>query len=321
LLLLLLLATSCSQSAAHDGDPAIEADSNLIVIGFSQVGAESDWRIANTQSMRETLTEDAGYQLIFKDAQQKQENQIAAIREFISQKVDYIVLAPVTENGWDEVLAEARDAAIPVIIVDRMINVADDGLYTCWVGSDFRSEGGMAIAWIEEHYGEQAVSIAHIQGTQGSSAQLGRTESLEEGVTNHANWHIVSQDSGDFTQSEGKAVMERMIREAIDIDVVYCENDNMAFGAIEALEEAHLAYGTSGGIQVISFDATHSGLELTLAGQISLNVECNPLHGPRVLEIIEQLEAGNSPVKRSFVIEESFDAETITQAVINARAY
>jgi simple sugar transport system substrate-binding protein len=336
---LMAFAAGCAQTQSDSGSAASTqpANSDLITIGFSQVGAESDWRIANTKSMRDTFTEATGYELILKDAQQKQENQIAAIRGFVEQKVDYIILAPVTETGWDEVLGEVKQAKIPIIILDRMIDVADESLYTCWLGSDFRSEGGTAVTWMEEYFGNQELKIAHVQGTMGSSAQIGRTEGLEEGVTKHSNWNIVSQDSGDFTEGEGKAVMERMLRETPDFNVVYCENDNMAFGVIKALEEAHIDYGTSDSsgagtdpgsnpnptnrIQIISFDATRAGLELTLKGHISFNMECNPLHGPRVKEIIEQLKAGNTPVKRSFVTEKSFDSTTITQAIIDEREY
>jgi len=150
LCLLALTLISCS-SGSTDTNSTVEDTEGLIVIGFAQVGAESDWRLANTKSMRETFSEESGYKLILRDAQQKLENQIAAIREFIGQKVDYIVLAPVSEEGWDEVLGEAKAAGIPVIIVDRMINVSDDSLYTCWVGSDFRNEGDVAVAWMKQH--------------------------------------------------------------------------------------------------------------------------------------------------------------------------
>ena len=167
-----------SGGSSADGGDSADSGSDVITVGFSQVGAESDWRTANSESMKSTFSEDNGYELIFDDAQQKQENQITAIRNFIQQEVDYIVLAPVTETGWDTVLQEAKDADIPVIIVDRMVDVSDDSLYTAWVGSNFKLEGQKAAEWLNayaEAKGMDEVNIAHIQGTIGASAQIGRT--------------------------------------------------------------------------------------------------------------------------------------------------
>lgn len=297
------------------------ASGDLITVGFSQVGAESDWRTANTESMKSTFSEANGYKLIFDDAQQKQENQITAIRNFIQQDVDYIVLAPTSETGWDTVLQEAKDAGIPVIIVDRMVDVSDDSLYTAWVGSDFRAEGDKAVKWMEEKFADKdKLNIVHIQGTIGSSAQIGRTEALEEGLKKNSNWNLVAQQCGEFTQAKGQEVMESVLKQSSDIDVVYCENDNEAFGAIDAIEAAGLKVG-EGGITVISFDTTRAGLNDVLAGKISLDVECNPLHGPRVEEIIKTLESGGTPEKTAYVDETQFDSETITQSMIDERAY
>ena len=293
---------------------------DLIVVGFSQVGAESDWRTANTKSMQDTFVEANGYRLIFDDAQQKQENQITAIRNFIQQEVDYIVLAPVTETGWDTVLQEAQDAAIPVIIVDRMIDVSDDALFTSWVGSDFKLEGDKAVEWMLETQAEE-LKIVHLQGTIGSSAQIGRTQGLEEGVEANQGWEIIAQQTGEFTQAKGQEVMESILKQHDDISVVYAENDNMAFGAIDAIEAAGKTVGVDGDIVVISFDATRAGLDATLAGKINYNVECNPLHGARVDALIQQLEAGEEVEKLAYVEEVTFDATTITQEDIDAREY
>ncbi|MDR2939824.1 MAG: ABC transporter substrate-binding protein [Clostridiales bacterium] len=311
-------STGVNQPESGEGDAA----GGQIVVGFSQVGAESDWRTANTESMRGTFTEANGYRLIFDDAQQKQENQITAIRNFIQQEVDYIVLAPIGETGWDTVLQEAKDVGIPVIIVDRMIDVSDDSLFTCWVGSDFRKEGDTAVEWMQNVLADKdSVKIVHLQGTIGSSAQIGRTEGLEAGVAANANWELVAQQTGEFTQAKGQEVMESILKQQSEIDVVYCENDNMAFGAIDAIEAAGKTVGVDGDIIVISFDATNAGLTTTLEGKINYNVECNPLHGPRVENLIKQLEAGETPEKLAYVDEEAFDATTITQEVIDARSY
>ena len=337
------LAVGCGNKGGGSDDSSdkgsSDSGSDLITVGFSQVGAESDWRTANSESMKETFSKDNGYKLIFDDAQQKQENQITAIRNFIQQDVDYIVLAPVTETGWDTVLKEAQDADIPVIIVDRMVDVSDDSLYTAWVGSDFKLEGQKASAWLKayaEAKGMSEVNIAHIQGTIGASAQIGRTEGLEEAAKENG-WNIVDQQTGEFTQAKGQEVMESMLKKHDNINVVYCENDNEAFGAIDAIEAAGKKVGPDGDILVMSFDTTNAGLTDTLSGKIICNTECNPLHGPRVQEIIEELEAGEEPDKIAYVDEEmfafddtvksvkvgdkDFDVTAISQEIIDGRAY
>ena len=244
----------------------VAAADDTITVGFSQVGAESDWRTANTESMKSTFSEENGYNLIFDDAQQKQENQLTAIRNFIQQEVDYIVLAPVTETGWDTVLQEAKDAGIPVIIVDRMVDVSDDSLYTAWVGSNFKLEGQKAMAWLDAYLeakgrGDEEINLVDIQGTIGASAQIGRTQGFDDAVEAHDNWTTLAQQSGEFTQAKGQEVMESILKQSgDDIDVVYCENDNEAFGAIDAIEAAgYEVGGEEGQILVMSFDTTNAG--------------------------------------------------------------
>ena len=327
----------------------VAAADDTITVGFSQVGAESDWRTANTESMKSTFSEENGYELIFDDAQQKQENQLTAIRNFIQQEVDYILLAPVTETGWDTVLQEAKDADIPVIIVDRMVDVSDDSLYTTWIGTDSLLEGRKAAEWLNAYTTAKGidakdVNIVDIQGTIGSTAQIGRSKGLEEGVDNYG-WNLLAQQSGEFTQAKGQEVMESMLKQYDNINVVYCENDNEAFGAIDAIEAAGKTVGSdiaNGEIMVMSFDTTNAGLTDTLAGKIACDVECNPLHGPRVQEIIEKLEAGEEVDKQAYVDEEIFatddtvdkvkavnsldeegeyDVTPITQEIIDGRAY
>lgn len=309
---------ACGDAGSLDGaDQSLYDD--LIVVGFTQVGAESDWRAANTKSMQGALAEENGYKLIFDDAQQKQERQITAIRNFIQQEVDYIVLAPTTETGWDTVLQEAKAAGIPVIIVDRMIEVEDESLFTCWIGSDFRKEGDTAVAWMERQFGNKPINIVHLQGNIGSTAQIGRTAGLDAGIEAHDSWNLIARESGEFTQAKGQEIMESFLGRYDDIDVVYSENDNMAYGAIDALEAKGLQPGRD--VVVISFDANRTALEMTLEGLISLNVECNPLHGPRVQGIIEQLEKGEVPQKFTYVEETVFDSQTITREIIDNREY
>ena len=336
--------TTAAEASSEGEKKEAAADGDLITVGYAQVGAESDWRTANTESFKSTFTEENGYKLIFDDAQQKQENQLTAIRNFIQQEVDYIVLAPVTETGWDTVLQEAKDAGIPVIIVDRMVDVSDDSLYTAWVGSNFKLEGQKAMAWLDAYLeakgrGDEEINLVDIQGTIGASAQIGRTQGFDDAVEAHDNWTTLAQQSGEFTQAKGQEVMESILKQSgDDIDVVYCENDNEAFGAIDAIEAAgYEVGGEEGQILVMSFDTTNAGLTDTLSGKITLDTECNPLHGPRVQEIIEKLEAGEEVDKQAYVDEEMFAADdtvtsikvddadyevtTITQDIIDGRAY
>lgn len=291
----------------------------MIVVGFSQVGAESDWRNAHTRSMMEALSAENGYRLIIDDAQQKQERQITAIRNFIHQGVDYIVLAPTTMAGWDTVLTEAKAAGVPVIIVDRMIDSADESLFTCWIGSDFRKEGDEAVAWMEKNLSTDAPRIVHLQGNTGTTAQQGRTEGLDAGLAKHPQWQLVYRNTADFTQAKGQELVEALLAQGIQFDVIYSENDNMTYGAIDALKNAGLTPGKD--VTIVSFDAAHKALEMVMTGEISYNVECNPLHGPRVKAVIEKLESGSKPPKFTFVEETSFDTATITREVIDSRGY
>ncbi len=319
-ILLLLAAALCLLCACAPKAPSPEpAAEELTVVGFSQVGAESDWRNANTLSMQQALSAENGYRLIIDEAQQKQERQITAIRNFINQGVDYIVLAPTTETGWDTVLGEAKAAGIPVIIVDRMIEVEDSGLFTCWIGSDFRKEGDTAVQWMEKRFGEEPLRIAHLQGFVGSTAQIGRTEALDAGLAAHPQWSLAFRAPGDWTQAKGQELMEALLAEGTDFNVIYSENDNMAYGAIDALKAAGLTPGKD--VTLLSFDAAHAALRMILSGEISLDVECNPLHGPRVRAIIEQLRMGETPPKYTYVEETAFDADSLTEAVISGRGY
>lgn len=321
ILLILLLAVlgtmpGCSKAKA-------EPEEDLIVVGMSQVGAESDWRVANTESMRGWFTEENGYQLLFEDARQKQENQISAVRRFIQQQVDYIVIMPIGETGWDSVLQEAKEAGIPVILVDRMVDVEDESLITAHVGADFYAEGRKAAAWIGTAYGEKPVNIVHIQGTLGATAQLGRTASLEEAVAAHENWNLLVQLDGDYTQAKTYEVMTAYLssQETLpQIDVVYCENDNEAYGAIEVLEKYGYVCGP-GGVNIISFDAGMTAMRYCQEGKIALEVECNPLLGPLAESVIRSLEAGETPEKHHYVEESAFTPGDITKELLNSRTY
>lgn len=326
-LILILLAVLCllSGCTAPTGSTTDETYNDLIVVGFSQVGAESDWRNANTRSMQQALSAENGFRLIIDDAQQKKERQITAIRNFIHQGVDYIVLAPTTEDGWETVLGEAKAAGIPVIIIDRMIDRSlftgetKADLFTCWIGSDFTRQGNTAVEWLERRFGDAPLNIVHLQGNYGSSAQAGRSASLDEGLRRNPHWKLVARDSGDFTQAKGQELVEAYLAQGIRFDVIFAENDNMAYGAIDALKNAGLTPGKD--VTIVSFDANRKALELVMAGEISYDVECNPLHGPRVRAVIEQLEKGETPLKYTYVEENAFDGKGLSQELIDSRGY
>ncbi len=302
---------------------------NQLTIGFSQIGAESDWRLASSASMENTFSIDNGYNLIFDNAQQKQENQIKAIREFIDQGVDYIVLDPIVETGWASSLREAKEAGIPVIIADREVRLEDESLYTAWIGSDFLLEGKRACEWLKEylsiHSADQSPGILHIQGTEGSSAQIGRSQALFEAARANG-WNILQSVSGDFVQAKGKEVAEHALEKyPEEIQVVYCENDNMAYGAIEALEQAGKQAGTDlehGEVIVISFDSAADGLVYTLDGRIAVDTECNPLYGPALSRLIMDLETGTPFDKKNYCEEEQFSAfPRITSVTVEGQEY
>jgi simple sugar transport system substrate-binding protein len=300
----MLFANGTQETAAG----TTSGQKDLIVVGYAQVGAESDWRTANTESFKTTFTEANGYKLIFDDAQQKQENQIKAIRSFIQQDVDYIVLAPVVETGWDTVLKEAKDAGIPVILSDRMVKVSDDSLYTCWVGGNFKKEGEDAGKWLASYLDKQgrsndSINIVTLQGTIGSSAQVGRTEGFAEELAKHSNWHMLARQTGEFTQAKGQEVMESFLKKYDDIDVVISENDNMSFGTC----------GPNGKIIIVSFDAVRAAFEAMKAGDLNCACECNPLHGPRVAQLIQKLEKGEKVEKINYVDEKVFPAEVAAE--------
>ena len=322
LLLSLLVLTGCGSSrpvTTEQTEQTENIDEGRIVVGFSQLGAESDWRSENTESMKKAFSIGNGYTLVFNDGQQKQTNQITAIRTFIQQDVDYIVLAPVMETGWDSVLEEAKEAKIPVILVDRMVDVADRSLYQCWIGSDFELEGKKVCEWLYQYtlandIPSEDLHIVDLQGTLGSTAQLGRSRGLNEAALEHG-WDIVALKDADFTQEKGREVMNELLREYDNINVVYCENDNEAIGAIKAIEAAGLTAGAdikNGEIMVLSFDGINRE---ALEGKIACIGECNPLHGPRVAALIQNLERGREPEKFNYVEESIFstldDVETI----------
>ena len=294
---------------------------DVIRVGFAQCKAdESDWRMANTNSMKAAF-DVPGYSFTLADSNNDAAKQIADVQGFIDQEFDYIVIAAVNMDGWDTVLNNAKAAGIPVILVDRTINTSED-LWLCWVGPDFKLEGVKAVEWMKEHFGSNPVNVVNLQGQLGASAQVGRTAALVEGVAANENWTLLAQQTGEWSTDVAKQIMTTWIQQFRNrINCVYAENDNMADGAIQALQEAGVKVGGADGVAIISFDANRPYLQMTLEGLINCNVECNPLHGPKVKAIIENLEKGIQPSKIELVDEEAFFWNTITQEIIDARQY
>lgn len=328
--LLLLLAVIVGGRFELFGDiaekPIEQEKGNQIVVGVSQLGSESGWRTANTESVQNAFTQKNGCFLIYHNARQKQENQLKSIRSFVSQRVDYIVFSPVVETGWDTVLLEAKKAGIPVILMDRQVKVEDDDLYVTCVGSDFVEEGKKAGHWLETELirrgsARTPVNIVMLLGTEGSSARIGRTIGFASVASGHQNWNILGQEDADFTANKAKEVMRGFLRKYDDIDVVISQNDDMTFGAIEAIRESGRSVGVDGDIMIVSFDAVKSALEMVSDGIINVDIECNPNQGEYLLQVIDDLEAGRTVEKQYYVEENVYTQENVTEELLRERNY
>ena len=287
-----------------------------IVMGFSQVGAESGWRTANTKSIQEAAKE-AGIELKFSDAQQKQETQIKAIRSFIQQKVDVIAFSPVVESGWDPVLREAKNAGIPVILTDRAVDSTDTSLWRTFLGSDFVEEGRRAARWLVEEFKDDPgpVNIVELQGTTGSAPANDRKAGFEEVIASEPKFKIVASQSGDFTRAKGKEVMEAFLKSTPDIDVLYAHNDDMGLGAIEAIEGAGKVPGKD--IKIITIDAVRDGMQALADGKINFIVECSPLLGPQLMDLAKKIVAGEEVPARVVTEETTFTQEQAREVLPN----
>ncbi|WP_140626778.1 ABC transporter substrate-binding protein [Methylibium rhizosphaerae] len=298
-----IVVTSLAAAAMSAGLPLPALAQKKIVLGFSQIGAESEWRTANTESIKSAAKEQ-GIDLKFSDAQQKQENQIKAIRSFIAQKVDVIAFSPVVESGWGTVLREAKAAKIPVILTDRAVNEKDESLWVTFMGSDFVEEGRKAGRWLLENYKATGdVNIVELQGTVGSAPAIDRKKGFEEIIKAQPRFKIIRSQTGDFTRAKGKEVMEAFLKaEGKKINVLYAHNDDMAIGAIQAIEEAGLKPAKD--IIIISIDAVKGAFEAMMAGKLNVSIECSPLLGPQLMQAVKDLKAGKTLPKR-IVTEES----------------
>jgi ABC-type sugar transport system substrate-binding protein len=294
------------------------ADDGSITMGFAQVGAESGWRTANTTSIQESAKE-AGIDLKFSDAQQKQENQIKSIRSYIQQKVDVIAFSPVVETGWDAVLQEAKRAKIPVVLTDRAVDTEDTSLYVTFIGSDFVEEGEKAGQWLVDNADasdvdkDGAVNVVELQGTTGSAPALDRKKGFEDVISSESKIKITASQTGDFTRDGGKQVMEAFLQSTPKIDVVYAHNDDMGLGAIEAIKAAGKKPGTD--IKIITVDAVKDGMTALAAGEINFIVECSPLLGEQLMDVAEKVVAGEEVPDRIVTEETTFTPEQAAEAL------
>lgn len=312
----LLSAIVVSVIAGAVAMPTFAADKK-ITLGFAQVGAESEWRTANTVSIKEAAKE-AGIELKFSDAQQKQENQIKAIRSYIAQKVDVIAFAPVVTTGWDTVLKEAKAAKIPVILTDRNIETKDPSLYVTMIGSDFVEEGQKAAKWLLENYKTPGdVNIVELQGTVGSAPAIDRKKGFEEVIKSDPRFKITRSQTGDFTRAKGKEVMEAFLKTDKNIQVLYAHNDDMAIGAIQAIEAAGMKPGKD--IIIVSIDAVKGAFEAMMAGKLNVSVECNPQLGPQLMSVVKEVLEGKEQPKWVKTKEGVFPMETAAKEFPNRK--
>lgn len=317
---LTLAATGCSSSSdgGDDAGGSGGGGDDMVTVGFAQTGSESGWRSANTESMKAAFSTDNGFDLVFNAADNDPAAQIAAVRDFINQGVDAIVIAPIVEDGWDDVLQEAADADIPVILEDRTVSASDD-LYVSWVGLDFEREGTYAGEWAVEEFDGTETKMVVLEGTTGSAPANDRATGFDDAIAGSTIEKIDSQ-TGDFTRDGGKTVMEGFLQKyGVDgIDLLYAHNDDMALGAIEAIEAAGGVPGED--IKIVSIDAVKDGMQALIDGKINFIVECNPLLGDLAADLVTQALEGGSPEKEIYVDDETFTAEQAA-AVIDERAY
>lgn len=287
-----------------------------MIVGYAQLGAESEWRAANTISIKETA-EELGVELRFLDAQQKQDNQIVAVRKFIVQKVDVIGISPIVETGWEEVFREAKDAGIPIILVDRRADVPED-FYVSYLGSDFLEEGRKAARIMVDLVDERA-NIVELVGTIGSAPANDRYTGFREVLAAYPEMRIIDSQSGDFTRARGREVMAALLQKyGGEITAVYAHNDDMALGAIEAIE----GYGLNPGvdIKIVSVDAARGAFEAMIAGKLNATVECNPLLGPQFFELALKVVNGQPIPKWVPSIEDVFFPDNASE-ILPTRKY
>jgi len=307
-------ASGCAggSNAAGGGD-----GDKVIKVGFAQTGSESGWRSANTESIKKAFSAENGFDLTFNAADNKPEAQIAAVRSFINQGVDAIVLAPIVSDGWDDVLKEAKDANIPVILEDRTVSASDD-LYASWVGLDFKKEGETAGKWVAENFGSKPTNLVVLEGTTGSSAATDRAAGFDSAIAG-TDIKVLDSQTGNFTRAEGKTVMEGFLQKyGSQINVLFAHNDDMGLGALDAIKAAGLKPGTD--IKIVTIDAVKDGMTALANGEFNYIVECNPLLGDQTAQVVKDVLAGKTVDKRYIVEDQAFDQEQ-AKKVLDSRPY
>jgi simple sugar transport system substrate-binding protein len=326
-LLVLLVASAVFAGGSQGGAIAgvTRGMKKVMVMGYSQIGAESEWRNANTLSILSAAT-DWNVDLRFSDAMQKQENQLQALRNYIRQKVDIIGMTPVVASGWAAVLSEVKAAKIPVILVDRQIEEGlESDLFTAFIGSDMELEGRKSGEWLVAYMdkigrgNKNPINVVELQGTTGSGPAIGRQKGFKEILDKKPNYKIIRTQTGNFTRAEGKQVMEAFLKsDGAIIDVVFAHNDDMAIGAIQAIEEYGRKPGTD--IILVSIDAVKGAFEAMMAGTLNASIECNPLLGPQVMDTAVKILTGVK-VPKWVISEEGMYDQTTAAAAYPSRMY
>ena len=307
--------TGCDKKADTQGSNP-QGGGKKLTVGFSQVGAESDWRIAETKSIKDEAAK-RGVELKFNDAEGKVENQLTAIRSFIAQGVDAIILAPKVETGWEPVLKEAKAAKIPVILVDRGISVSDDSLFATLIASDFVAEGKLAAEWLAKKTDGKA-KIIELEGSPGAAPAIDRKKGFAAGIATFPEMKIIAEQSGDFETGKGKEVTETLLQQhGKDVTAIYAHNDNMALGAIEAIKAAGKKPGQD--IIVLSIDGVKTAFQAMVKGELNCTVECNPLLGPAAFDAVEKALKGDKLDKKTIVQDRVFDQSSAAAELPNRK--
>jgi len=304
LLALLSLLASCSEGPGGDAERR-----EPLVLGFSPIVSWGNWNGANAESIRQAAR-DARIELRLEDARHSQEKQVATLRSFVNQRVDAIAFSPVVQTGWESVLREIQSAGIPVILMDRTIEVSDETLFAAWIGSDFVEEGRQAGRWLLEHTRDVPgeINIVELQGSVGSGPANDRKQGFSEVISADGRYHVVRSQSADFDFARAREITKGFLQaEGPRIRVLFAHSDSMALGAIEAMEAAGLKPGSE--ILVISIEGSRKGLEAIVAGKLNVSVECSPLLGPPVMALVQELAAGRTVPRRVITQETVFTRE------------
>lgn len=317
-----IMACGKEDSGKTDSSSEDSGSTGLVTVGYVQSGTGSAWSLANVESIQQNCTKENGINLIYECAEDSFERQLEIVNSFIEQKVDLISFTPIVSEGWDDVLKAAKEAGIPVIIMDRMVETGDDTLFNCWIGSNFLLEGYKAADWLIDYMKslnskKDKFNVALLQGAIGSSAEADRTQGVEEMLKTAGNFKFVYKDTGDFNRAGGIRNMEKIIKQKLDIDILIAENDDMALGAIEVMEKNGIKPGKD--IVIVSFDGIHDAFQAMIDGKINCVMECNPLTGKLLANAVQTVINGDPISKKNYVLEELFPADTAADYIDNRK--